>query len=214
MNPVIKYLKDHKGYARMKDMKASGIHTRAILKLIDEGEIVKVKPGLYRLADLQPDETSGLIEVCLAMPKAVICLASALAFHELTTFMPPSVNFAIPRSDKPIKLRYPPNNPFYFSEEQYGAGIEQHDAKTGHIRIYGPEKQFAVPFDFETGLAKILPLKDSRNIHAVGTGIYPPSVRESSRRKKKSLTNRPASVLARLKNLSGRDPLGLIFSLK
>jgi len=159
MNPVIKYLKDHKGYARMKDMKASAIHTREILKLVDEGQIVKVKPGLYRLADLQPNEASGLIEVCLAMPKAVICLASALAFHELTTFMPPSVNFAIPRSDKPIKLRYPPNNPFYFSEEQYRVGIERHDAKTGHIRIYGPEKTICDSFRFRNRLGEDLALE-------------------------------------------------------
>ncbi len=148
MNRVIKYLKDHKGYARMKDMKATAIHTREILRLVDEGQIVKVKSGLYRLADLQPNEANGLIEVCLAMPKAVICLASALAFHELTTHIPPSVTFAIPRSDKPIKLRYPPNNPFYFSKDQYKAGIEQHDVKAGHIRIYGLEKTICDSFRF------------------------------------------------------------------
>ncbi|MGA9115848.1 MAG: type IV toxin-antitoxin system AbiEi family antitoxin domain-containing protein, partial [Bacteroidota bacterium] len=83
MNAAVKYLKDHKGYARMKDMKASGIHTREIQKLVEVGQLVKVKPGLYRLAEIQPDEATGLVEICLAMPKAVICLGSALAFHEL-----------------------------------------------------------------------------------------------------------------------------------
>ncbi|MGD1045346.1 MAG: type IV toxin-antitoxin system AbiEi family antitoxin domain-containing protein [Bacteroidota bacterium] len=46
MNQVLKYLKAHKGYARMKEMKASGIHTREILKAVDAGDIVKVKAGL------------------------------------------------------------------------------------------------------------------------------------------------------------------------
>ena len=79
----------------MKDMKASGIHTRQIQTLVKDGRIVKMKPGLYRLADIQPGETSGFVEVCLAMPKAIICLSSALAFHELTTFVPTAIAFAI-----------------------------------------------------------------------------------------------------------------------
>jgi len=45
MNQVLKYLKAHRGYARMKEMKASGIHTREIQKIVAAGLIVKVKPG-------------------------------------------------------------------------------------------------------------------------------------------------------------------------
>ena len=137
MDQITKYLKNRGGYARMKDMKASGIHTREIQRLVKNGGLVKVKPGLYRLADIQPGETSGLVEVCLAMPKAVICLTSALAFHELTTFVPTAITFAIPRSDKPVKLAYPPNEPYFFSANQYKAGIEKMDTKAGQIRIYG-----------------------------------------------------------------------------
>ncbi|HAL56950.1 MAG TPA: hypothetical protein DCP63_10865 [Bacteroidetes bacterium] len=121
----------------MKDMKSSGIHTGEIQKQLEEGRIVKVKPGLYRLADVQPGESHGFVEICLAMPKAVICLSSALAFHELTTFVPTSVSFAVPRSDKPVKLSYPPNEPYYFAEAQYKAGInylKKHgEAKTSEL---------------------------------------------------------------------------------
>lgn len=86
MDAIVKYFREHKGYARMKDMKANGFQTRNIQKLVEKGRLVKVKPGLYRLADIRPGEASGLVEICLAMPKAVICLTSALAYHELTTF--------------------------------------------------------------------------------------------------------------------------------
>ncbi len=159
MDPVTKYLKKHKGYARMKEMKASGIHTREIQKLVKDGRIVKVKPGLYRLADLQPSESHGLVEICLAMPKAVICLNSALAFHELTTFVPTVISFAIPRSDKPGKLSYPPNEPYFFSENQYKAGIEHHETKAGHIRVYGPEKTVCDLFRFRNKLGEDLALE-------------------------------------------------------
>lgn len=135
MDTIIKYFRNHKGYARMKDLKASGFQTRDIRELLENGRLVKVKAGLYRLADIRPGETTGLVEICLAMPKAVICLTSALAFHELTTFVPTAITFAIPMSDKPIELSYPPNEAYFFSANQYKAGIEHHESKAGHIRV-------------------------------------------------------------------------------
>jgi hypothetical protein len=60
MDQITKYLMNHGGYARMKDMKASGIHTREIQRFVRNGGIVKVKPGLCRLSDIQPGKTSGL----------------------------------------------------------------------------------------------------------------------------------------------------------
>jgi len=159
MDAIIKYLRDHKGYARMKDMKASGFQTRDIRKLVEKGRLVKVKAGLYRLADIRPGEATGLVEICLAMPKAVICLTSALAFHELTTFVPTAISFAIPMSDKPINLSYPPNEPYFFSANQYTAGIEHHETKAGHVRVYGPEKTVCDLFRFRNKLGEDLALE-------------------------------------------------------
>lgn len=143
----------------MKAIKASGFQTRDIQKLVEKGHLVKVKPGLYRLADIRPGEASGLVEICLAMPKAVICLTSALAFHELTTFIPTAISFAIPRSDKPVKLSHPPNEPYYFSADQYKAGIEHHETKAGDIRMYSPEKTVCDLFRFRSRLGEDLALE-------------------------------------------------------
>jgi len=77
MDAILKYLREHKGYARMKDLKAIGFQTRDMRKLVAKGHLVKVKPGLYRLADIRPQESSGLVEVCLAM------LASSRAGHDV-----------------------------------------------------------------------------------------------------------------------------------
>lgn len=159
MDAILKYLRERRGYARMKDMKASGFQTRNIQKLVEKGHLVKVKPGLYRLADIRVGESSGLVEVCLAMPKAVICLASALAYHELTTFVPTTISFAIPRSDKPIKLSLSPNEPYYFSEDQYKTGIGHHETKAGHIRIYEPEKTVCDLFRFRNKLGEDLAIE-------------------------------------------------------
>ena len=159
MDAIVKYLQERKGYARMKDMKTSGFQTRDIQKLVQKGRLIKVKSGLYRLADIQPGEASGMVEICLAMPKAVVCLSSALAFHDLTTFIPTAISFAIPRTDKPVKLSHPPNEPFYFSKNQYTSGIEHHESKAGHIRIYGPEKTVCDLFRLRNRLGEDLALE-------------------------------------------------------
>lgn len=159
MDRIIKYFREHKGYARMKDMKASGFQPRDIKKLVVNRRIVRVKPGLYRLAEIQPGEANGLVEVCLAMPKAVICLTSALAFHDLTTFVPTSISYAIPRSDKPVKLSYPPNKAYYFSKNQYEAGIENRESKDGQMRVYGAEKTICDLFRFRNKTGEDLALE-------------------------------------------------------
>ena len=143
----------------MKDMKASGFQTRDIRNLLKADRIVKVKPGVYRLADAQPGESSGLVEVCLAMPKAVICLSSALVFHDLTTFVPTAITYAIPRSDKPVKLVHPSTEPYFFSEAQYKTGVEHRETKFGDIRLYGMEKTICDCFRFRNKLGEDIALE-------------------------------------------------------
>jgi predicted transcriptional regulator of viral defense system len=158
MDAIIKYFRARRGYARMKDIKASGFQTRDIRKLVADGRLEKVTPGLYRLADISPGETTGLVEICLAMPKSIICLTSALAFHELTTFMPTSISFAIPIPDKPVKLSYPPNKPFYFSENQY---IVIHARVSSGSTVQ--KKLSAICSDSGTSSAKTSPSKGSKS---------------------------------------------------
>jgi len=159
MDAIIKLFIKNKGYARMKDMKASGFQTRDIRNLLKADRIVKVKSGIYRLADTQLGESSGLVEVCLAMPKAVICLSSALAFHELTTFVPTAITYAIPRSDKPVKLAHPSTEPYFFSEAQYKTGVERRETKFGGIRLYGMEKTICDCFRFRNKLGEDIALE-------------------------------------------------------
>jgi len=82
-----------------------------------------------------------------------------ISFHELTTFVPTPVSYAIPASDKPAKLSRPPNEVFYFSEDQYKSGIEHCESKTDDIRIYGPEKTVCDLFRFRNRLSEDLPLE-------------------------------------------------------
>ena len=80
MEKTIQIFKRHFGYAYLKDLKKEGIHTDTVRRLTQEKIIEKIKPGLYKLVDMPMLANQGMIDVCMAMPKAVICLHSALLF--------------------------------------------------------------------------------------------------------------------------------------
>jgi predicted transcriptional regulator of viral defense system len=74
------------------------------------------------------------------VPNAVICLISALLFHDLTTQIPHVVSIAIQRDSRSPRIDYPPIFVHQFSSESYAAGIEKHEIDGVLVKIYNPEK--------------------------------------------------------------------------
>lgn len=82
------------------------------------GEVMRLTRGLYQLPDAALDPQQSLAEAARLVPKGVICLASALAFHGLTDQMPPQVWIAIGRKDWRPRINYPPVRIARFPDEQ------------------------------------------------------------------------------------------------
>jgi predicted transcriptional regulator of viral defense system len=138
----------HGGMLRASEAIALGIHPRILYRLRDENRLVTVSRGLYRLADLPDLSDPDLVSVAARIPQAVICLISALAFHEITTEIPHDVSIALPRTVKRPRLDYPPLRVFWFSGEALTEGVEEHKIDGVKVRIYGPEKTVADCFKF------------------------------------------------------------------
>jgi len=138
----------HGGMLRASEAIALGIHPRTLYRLRDENRLVTVSRGLYRLADLPELSDPDLVSVATRIPQAVICLISALAFHEITTEIPHEVSIALPRTVKRPRLDYPPLRVFWFSGEALTEGIEERKIDGVKVRIYGPEKTVADCFKF------------------------------------------------------------------
>lgn len=148
----------------MRGMKEASIQTREIARLLEDGAIEKIKPGLYRLAS-HPKEApfrATLVDVCEAMPRGVICLLSALEFYELTTFNPSEVYVAIPHADKPPKIAYPPVKAFFFRARFYTPGIVNVRTKQGDLRLYNVEKTICDMFRYRNKLGENLALEGLR----------------------------------------------------
>lgn len=120
-----------------------GIHPRTLYAMRDAGVLETLSRGLYRLADLGPLGNPDLVPVALRVPNCVICLISALAFHEMTTQIPHAVYIAMPRGTWRPDLDHPPVRIFWFQGPAFTEGIETHEIDGVPVRVYSPEKTLA-----------------------------------------------------------------------
>jgi len=132
--------KKHGGILRTSQALADGIHPRTLYRMRDEGILEQLSRGVYRLASMSDLEHPDLVTVSVRAPKAVICLISALAYHEITTEIPHHVYLALPRDTKAPKIDHPPTRIFWFSGPALTEGIQVHDIDGVEVKIYGPVK--------------------------------------------------------------------------
>jgi predicted transcriptional regulator of viral defense system len=136
------------GTLRTREALAAGVHPRTLYGMRSTGELERLSRGLYRLASLPPLSDPDLATVSKIVPQGVICLISALAYHELTTQIPHEVHLALPRTARHPTLKYPPLRVFRFSRQAFEAGIETHTIDGAPVRIYSAEKSLADCFKF------------------------------------------------------------------
>ena len=165
MKDIIKFFRKNRGYARMKELKEAGFHPRKIKQTLEQGKIEKIKSGLYRLSDMYGigEFPQSFIDVCTSMQKGIICLVSALEFHQLSTINPSEVYVALPNSDKQNSIIYPPVKVFYFRKRFYKLGIEMKTSKTGTFKIYNAEKSICDMFRYRNKLGEDLALEGLKN---------------------------------------------------
>lgn len=140
------------GTIRTVDAIQAGVHPRTLYQLRDAGELEVLSRGLYRLADLEQISDPDLVIVAKRVPQAVICLVSALAYHDITTQIPHAVSIAMPKGASTPRVDYPPIMVHRFSESALNAGVETHQVDGVLINIYCPEKTLADCFKFRNKL--------------------------------------------------------------
>ena len=138
----------HGGTLRTTEALAAGIHPRTLYGMRDAGEIEALARGVFRLGGLPPLGNPDLATVAKRVPHGVVCLISALAFHELTTQVPHEVHLAISRAARRPRLDYPPLRVYRFSTATFDAGIEAHTIDRIPVRVYSAEKTLADCFKY------------------------------------------------------------------
>lgn len=136
------------GTIRTAEALALGIHPRTFYALRDSGHIEKITRGVYRLADQPPLSNPDLVAAALRIPAGIVCLISALDFHDITSEIPHEVYLALPRNSRPPSVDYPPLRIFRFSGVAYSEGIEEHRIDGVAVKVYSAAKTIADCFRF------------------------------------------------------------------
>ncbi len=121
------------------DAQAAGISDRRLYSYRDLGHVESIGRGLYRWAEAAESD-QNLLEIALRVPRATLCLISALAHHDLTDAIPPRTAFAIPRGSRVPKLQSPVEV-HVFARKTFDLGRE--DLRIGHgvsIGLYSAER--------------------------------------------------------------------------
>lgn len=136
------------GIVRPRDLVAHGIRREYVQRLSRQGHLVRVGRGLYALPDASASTHRSFAEVSKSIPKAVICLLSALRFHGLTTQLPSEVWIALDqKARRPTRTTFPIRIA-HFSGASLREGIEEHVIDGVTVRIYSAAKTVADCFKF------------------------------------------------------------------
>lgn len=152
MNPLhssrILSLAQSNGLLRTRDVDVAGVPRSTLAQLVQEGHLQKLGRGLYSLPDRESSAHESLAEVTAKSSQGVICLISALRFHELTTQQSSDVWLAIPHKSHPPKMQYPPLRIVHMSGDAISMGIETVSVSGASVRIFSVSKTIADCFKF------------------------------------------------------------------
>lgn len=137
-----------RGLIRPRDLAERGLPTVALTRLVRQGRLQRVGRGLYALPDRPISEHNALAEVARKHPQAIICLLSALRFHDLTTQSPFEVWLAIPNKARSPKMDYPALRIMRFSGAALTHGVEDHVVDGVSVRVTSVARTVADCFKF------------------------------------------------------------------
>jgi predicted transcriptional regulator of viral defense system len=128
------------GILTVQQAESHGLNRQTLIRASQAGWLERIQRGVYRLIDapIQPFEAE--LEVQLRIPKAVITLGNALAFHGLTTFIPKVVEISLQRGNITPRLLYPKIKIYYTPALIHQYGIQNHQLRGQILRVYSPEK--------------------------------------------------------------------------
>lgn len=137
-----------RGILRPCDLDEFGIPRITLYRLRNEGQVERISRGMYRLPGGQVTEHFTLAEVAKKVPRGVVCLFTALRFHELTTQNPYQVWMAIGRKTRRPRIKGYAVRFVRFSEQTLAEGVENHIIEGVSVSIYNPAKTVADCFKY------------------------------------------------------------------
>jgi predicted transcriptional regulator of viral defense system len=141
-------LASREGILRPRDLRRKGLPTNYLWRLHRQDKLEKVGRGMYAIPGAALSEYQTLTQAARRVPHGVICLLSALRFHDLTTQAPFEVWMAIDVKARSPKEDIIPLRIVRFSGEALTAGVETHSIEGVKVKVYNPAKTVADCFKY------------------------------------------------------------------
>lgn len=139
----LRNLLDSRSMMRAQELREAGISPQTIARAVEAGQIERISRGVYQKRGSEIEENQILAEAAIRVPKGVVALVSALAFHGLTDQMPRRIWMAIGASDWAPVQAYPPMRMVRFTEPYLRQGVEKHIIAGLQVPIYSVPKTLA-----------------------------------------------------------------------
>lgn len=144
----VRELTRQQGILRPRDLVARGLPGAYLGRLAQEGLVERVGRGVYRSRRVEMTEQHTLAAVCRRVPQGVVCLLSALRYHNLTTQSPAEVWLALGNTARIPKMDMVPLRIVRFSAITLAIGVEEHLIEGVLVRVYDPAKTVVDCFKF------------------------------------------------------------------
>jgi len=126
-----------RGILRLVELREAGVTAATMSRMERAGEVIRLSRGVYQLPDAELDPNHSLAEAAKQVPKGVICLVSALAFHGLTDQLPPKVWMAIGTKDWAPQRDGTPVRIVRFTDGLMKEGFETHVIERVEVKVFG-----------------------------------------------------------------------------
>ena len=160
------------GVFRPRDVEADGFSRTRLERMAQAGELERVGRGIYVRAGTKVTEHHTLVEAAVRVPQGIVCLLSALQFHNIGTQSPHEVWLAIDvKAWKPI-VDWPPIRLVRFSGPALTFAVGRHELEGVPVQITSREKTVADCFKYR---------------HKIGLDVALEALREYLRSRKRSV---------------------------
>lgn len=174
---IKEFFRSHGGVVRREEILSNLMNAGMLRKYMDLGVIQRWERGFYYLKEDNLPYSPEMIMVAKKYHQAVICLMSALSFHDMTTQIPHFIDIAIPYKSNAPKSSYPLIRAFRFRDAIYEAGMEIHDLEGVKLKVYNKEKTLVDAFRFKNRIGMDVFL-EALKIYAAGHPVNLPLIHE------------------------------------
>ena len=132
-----------RGMLRLVELREAGVTAATMSRMVRAGEVIRLSRGVYQLPDAELDPNHSLAQAAKQVPKGIVCLVSALAFHGLTDQLPPKVWIAIGSKQWAPQRNRMPIRIVRFTDALLSQGYETHVIEGVPVKVFEVAKTVA-----------------------------------------------------------------------